>query len=179
MEFLEMLKNRRSVRKYSGQKIEDEKVEKVLAAGMLYATGKDAYPLEWIVVRDKDTLDKLSRAKSAGSSLLAGADAAIVVLGNKDLSDTIVEDASISMDNMMIEASEQGLGSCWVQCRLRSTVKEGTDETVGSSDYVRELLNIPENYDVEAMVALGYPERKVEPHKDPDTASAKVHRETF
>lgn len=179
MDLMELLKKRRSVRAYSGQAISDELIDKVLAAGMLYASGKNSYPLEWIVVRDKDMLDKLSRAKSAGSGMLAGADAAIVVLGNNELSDTCVEDASISLANMMLEAAEQGLGSCWVQCRLRSTVKEGTDEPVASSEYVCELLGIPANYDVEAVLSLGYPESEPEAHGDPDCNAATVHREKF
>ena len=103
--------------------------------------------------------------------MLKDADAAIVVIGDTAKSDAWIEDCSITMTLMMLEATEQGVGSCWVQCRGRQT-SEGTS----TEKFVRALLSIPESYGVLAILSLGMPAENPDARKLPDINSAKVQR---
>ena len=76
------------------------------------------------------------------------------------------------MTLMQLEATEQGIGSCWVQYRGRQTPDGASTE-----DYIRTLLNIPKNYGVLAMLSLGIADEKPEPRALPDVKSNdKIHR---
>ena len=104
----------------------------------------------------------------------AGADTAIVVLGNPEVVDTWIEDCSIVMANMHLEASTSGVGSCWIQGRMR-TAADGRS----TQDYVAELLGVPEPWQLEAILSLGMPAEQPE-HREFDKAlMEKVHSERF
>ncbi len=174
MSIIETLMNRRSVRKYTDEKVSDEVIDKILQAGLLAPSSRAIFPVDFIVVRDKSTLLQLSRAKMAGSGFLEDADVAIVVIGNTEKSDAWIEDCSIAMILMQLEATELGIGNCWVQCRNRtSQQKKSADE------FLRAVLHYPEHYSVEAILSLGMPNQKTKEHELPDTATAKVHKEVF
>ena len=115
MKLLEMMQNRRSVRTYTGEPISEEQLTAILQAGLLSASGKAIYPWELITVQNKETLKQMSECRGASSKMLAGAEAAIVVVANEDLSDVWIEDCSIVMTNMHLMADSLGLGSCWLQ----------------------------------------------------------------
>ena len=150
MELLELLQKRRSIRKYTGEDISGEKLEKILQAGLLSPSSRAIYPVEFVAVRDKDTLRMLSQCKVGSAELLKGANAAVVVIGDMAKSDAWIEDCSIAMTLMQLEATEQGIGSCWVQCRGRLTPDGASTE-----EYIRELLGIPECFGVLAILSLG------------------------
>ena len=103
------------------------------------------------MVRDKETLAHLSRCRTAGAGMLAKADCAIVVVADEAKCDVWIEDCSIAMANMHLMADALGLGSCWVQGRLR-TAPDGRD----TEDYIRSLLHYPEGYRLEAMLSLAW-----------------------
>ena len=170
MELLKLLQSRRSIRKYTDEHISDETLEKILQAGLLAPSSRAIYPVELVAVRDKEMLSKLSECKAAGAAMLKNADAAIVVIGDTAKSDAWIEDCSITMTLMMLEATEQGVGNCWVQCRGRQTA-EGTS----TEERVRALLSLPENYGVLAILSLGMPAEEPEPRELPDiNASNKI-----
>ena len=79
MELMDVLKNRRSVRKYTNQIIPDEALEKILAAGMLTPSGKGLKPWQAVVVRDPDTLAALYSCRMGGAKMLETATCAIAV----------------------------------------------------------------------------------------------------
>ena len=172
MELLELLQKRRSIRKYTGEDIARDKLEKVLQAGLLAPSSRAIYPVEFVVVRDKDKLGKLSQCKVGSAELLKNANAAIVVIGDTAKSDAWVEDCSIAMTLMQLEATEQGIGSCWVQCRGRSTPDGGSSE-----EYIRKLLDIPVSFGVLAVLSLGIPADTPDARKLPDIKSSGKIRE--
>ena len=165
---------RQSVRKYSGEPVPQGLLDRIVRAGLVSASGRRRRPWELIVVRDRNTLDKLAECRDSGSAMLAGADAAIVVLGNPEVADTWVEDCSIVMANMHLEASASGVGSCWIQGRMR-TAADGRS----TQDYVAELLGIPEPWQLEATLSLGMPADQPEHRKFDDALLEKVHSERF
>lgn len=174
VDVLQALRTRRSVRTYTGDPVPDEALERVLEAGLLSASGRGKRPWELIVVRQRETLDALAQCRTAGSQMLAGADAAIVVVANAEAADTWIEDCSIVMANMHLAADALGLGSCWIQGRMREA--EGS---VSTQDYVANLLGIPAEYQLEAILSLGMPAEHPAERQVDDSLRAKVHREKF
>lgn len=168
------LRTRRSVRAYNGEPIPDSALERVLEAGLLSASGRGLRPWELIVVRKRETLDALARCRAAGAQMLTGADAAIVVVANADAADTWIEDCSIVMANMHLAADALGLGSCWIQGRMR----EASDGR-STNDYVADALGIPAGYQLEAILSLGMIDEHPAPRELDEALQAKVHREAF
>ena len=174
VDVLAALTARRSMRKYSGEPVPQELLERVVRAGLLSASGRKRRPWELVIVRDRNTLSKLAECRDSGAAMLAGADAAIVVLGNPEVADTWIEDCSIIMANMHLEASASGVGSCWIQGRMR-TAADGRP----TQNYVSELLGIPEPWQLEAILSLGIPAEQPERREFDETLMEKVHKERF
>ncbi len=173
-ELLNIMQNRRSIRQYTGAHISDEQLRCILQAGLLSASGRRKRPWELIVIRDRDMLTQLSGCREGAARMLAGADCAVVVLGNREMSDTIIEDCSIVMANMHLMASSLGLGSCWIQGRLRSAPDGRSTE-----EYVRDLLSFPEQYQLEAILSIGVPASPAAPHGLEALPYEKVHYDRF
>ena len=132
-----------------------------------------------ILVKDRDTLVKLSHCKASGSAMLANAGAAVVVIADTARSDVYIEDAAVAMTNMMLCATELGVGNCWVQCRNRSTAANDSGIVLSADECVRSILHIPEGYAVEAMLSLGMPKEMPQPHELPSLDGANVMLERF
>lgn len=174
MELLEILRRRRSVREYTGEPVAEEHIEKILQAGLLAPSSKGRRPWELILVRDKKTLQALTECRGCGAKMLAGADCAVVVVADETSTDVWVEDCSIVMAHMHLMASSLGVGSCWIQGRLRKR-KDGRL----ADDYVRELLQIPEQYRLSAVLSLGMPKEEPQPRALEELPVDKIHREMF
>lgn len=174
MNLLEMMQNRRSIRKYTEEPIAKEKLEQVLQAGLLSESGHGARPWQLIVVQDPDMLKKMASCREGSAKMLEGADAAIVVVADTSLTDVWVEDCSIVMANMHLMADSLGLGSCWIQGRLRTAENGQTTEA-----YLRELLGFPEDCALEAILSLGMPQRHPSRRELADLPTDKLHWGTF
>ena len=174
MELLDLMLHRRSVRQYIPGEIPEETLTKVLQAGLLSASGRAIRPWELIVVRTPERLQALSGCRTAPVKMLETCACAIAVVADGEKSDVWVEDCSIVMNNMHLMADALGLGSCWVQCRLR----EASDGQSAEA-YVRDILNYPETYHLEAILALGMIDTHPEPHQLEQLPTEKIHYETF
>lgn len=174
MELLEIMQNRRSVRKYTGEAVSEENLEKILQAGLLSASSRSRRPWELIVVRDKDMLKKMAQCRAGSAQMLAEADAAVAVVADTSVSDVWIEDCSIIMANMHLMADSLGVGSCWIQGRLRET-----PNGVATEDYLRGLLRFPENFALEAILSLGMPEERPARRELSELPLEKIHRGTF
>ena len=174
MEFSELIRRRRSHRKFTAQPVERQKVEAILKAGLLAPSGKSVYPCEFVVVDEPDVLAKLATAKAHGAGLVANAPLAIVVVADTSKSDVWVEDASIATTLIMLEAENQGLGACWVQMHLR-----GTEDGVSATENLRKFLNLKPEHEVLAAVAIGYKAEDKAARTDSDLKFEKVHHLTL
>lgn len=174
MDLLEIMRNRRSVRKYTREPISDERIEKILRAGLLSASSRGIRPWEFILVRERETLEKMAACREGAANMLKGADAAIVVIGDAEKSDVWIEDCSIAMANMHLMADALGIGSCWIQGRLRVAA-----EGCGTEDYLRQLLGFPERFKLEAILSLGMPEKHPAAYQLDSLLMEKTHREQF
>lgn len=171
---LEMLKTRRSIRRFKNREVEKEKLETILKSALLSPSSRGKRPWQFVTVTDGEILKKLSLSKNYGSQFLGGAPVAIVVLGDTKASDVWVEDTSIASTIIQLAAHELGLGSCWIQIRER--FQSGNQK---SEDYVRELLDIPENYGVLSIIAVGYPDETKQPYDENMPDSDKLHLNRF
>ena len=153
MELTEVMKKRKSVRRYSGETIPQEKLDKVLFAGTLAPTSRNLKPCQFHLIRNKELLKQLSAAKKAGAAFVKDADAVIAVSADSAKSDTWIEDSSIAMTYMMLAAEEQNIGCCWVQMHLRKS-ESGKD----AEEIVREILHLSGHHRVVGLLSLGMPE---------------------
>ena len=170
MDLLEIMANRRSIRKYTEEEIPEEKLQKILQAGLLSPTSRGKKPWEFFVIKDRELLQTLSKAKRHGSALLADCNTAIAVFADSDLSDAWIEDSSVALGYMYLMAEEQGVGSCWVQMRMRKD-EDGND----AEQNVREILGVDLPLRMVGIMALGMPAEEKEPYL-PDTLDwEKVH----
>ncbi|WP_048147777.1 nitroreductase family protein [Palaeococcus ferrophilus] len=173
MEFFEVLKKRRSIRRFQNRPIPRELVEKLLEAAFLSPSSYNKRPWHFIVVDNREKLDALSRAK-LGASGLKTAPVAIVVAADESRSDVWIEDSSIAAEHIQLAAFALGLASFWVQIRNRMH-----DETKTAEEYVREFLDIPENYRVLCIIGVGYPAENKPPHGDEVFDWEKVSHNEF
>ena len=141
MEFIDMLKKRRSIRQYTKEAVTGEQLQLVINAGLLSPSSRSIRPWELIVVQNKDTLQKMSECRVGSAKMLANASAAVVVIANAEKSDVWMEDCSIVMSNMHLMADSLGLGSCWIQGRLRET-----SDGQSTEEYLRDILGYPEKH---------------------------------
>ena len=151
-EVLDKIKSRRSIRKYRSDMIPQDKLEKIIEAGTYAATGMGKQSPIIIAVTNKELRDKLSamNAKIMGvnSDPFYGAPVVLIVLADKSRP-TYLYDGSLVMGNLMLEAEEQGIGSCWIH-----RAKEEFESAEG-----KELLKewgLSENYVGIGHCILGY-----------------------
>jgi len=155
---IELLRKRRSIRKYTDKVIEPEKIEILKEALLRSPSSRGIDPWEFIFVDDNELLKKLAFSKPHGASFLEGAALGIVICADEQKSDVWVEDCSIASILVQMVAQSLGLGSCWIQIRNRNF-----DDHMTSENYIRKLLNIPDGLKVESIIALGYPAEEKEP----------------
>jgi nitroreductase len=149
---IEILRSRRSIRKYEKNPIDESSLETLKEALLRCPSSRGINPWSFIFVDEADLLVGLSRAKQHGAGFLKNAALAVVICGDESLSDVWVEDCSIAAIVAHLTAHSLGLGSCWVQIRNRAYSSAKTSEA-----YVQEMLGIPAHLRVEAIIAIGYP----------------------
>ena len=171
---LDNIFERKSVRAYLNKGVEKEKIDLMLRAGMAAPTGRDIRPWEFVVVQEKEMLEKLSHCRVGAAKMLENAGCAILVFANPEKTDVWVEDCSIVMSNMHLMADSLGLGSCWIQGRLREAENGESTEV-----YCRKLLNVPEEYVLEAILSVGILKEHPNAHTLEELEKEKVHYETY
>lgn len=145
MDTFEVITKRRSVRSYETTPVPKEKLERILEAARLAPSANRVQPWHFIVVTDAEKRRELSKGMFA--KFLTQAPVVIVACGDtKAAPDWCVVDVSIATENLVLAATSEGLGTCWV----------------GSFDeeQVKALLKIPEKFTVIALIAVGHAREK-------------------
>lgn len=161
--------NRRSIRKYTKQEISEEIIEKILRAAMAAPSAGNEQPWHFVVIKDKDILYSIPKFHPY-SHMLREADCAIVVCCDLVLETNKgfwVQDCSAATENILIEATELGIGSVWL----------GVYPDKDRVKPVQALLGLPETVIPLCIVALGYPTDSKAP-VDRFNA-ARVHRDKW
>lgn len=155
MNFLELAKERYSVRKFSDKKVEQEKLDLILEAGRIAPTAVNFQPQRILVIESEESLEKLKSCTiyhfHAPTALLVCYDTNVSWKRPYDKEDMGVVDASIITTQMMLQAADLGLGTTWV----------------GHFDpeAIRSAFEIPDFLIPVALLPLGYPREDCIPHK--------------
>ena len=155
---IELLRKRRSIRKFTVDKIDRDTIDVLIEAALRAPSSRGINPWEFILVDDPGIIKQLSQAKQQGSDFLKNAPLAIVVCADSGKSDVWVEDCSIAAIIIQLTALSLGLGSCWAQIRNRRHDYEKDAES-----YVQELLGLPEQVKVECILGIGHPDEQKSP----------------
>ncbi len=152
MNTIEAIKTRISVRRYSDQRISDEDVRTILEAAMSGPSAVNARPWSFIVIRDKDMLNKMADGNGRAAEPLRGADMGVLLCGDLNRAyqgapDYWVVDGSIAAQNMILAAHDLGIGSVWL----------GTWPQENKMKAQAELFQLPEDIVPHSIIAFGYP----------------------
>lgn len=141
---------RRSVRKYKDTKVEKEKVDKLLRAAMQAPSAMNQQPWEFIVVENKETLEKLAEM-SPYTKLIKGAPLVFVLLGNEErmkFEENWEQDMGAATQNLLLQAVELDLGGVWMSAwPLEDRI-----------NHIKNMFNLSGNLRPYAVVAVGYPD---------------------
>jgi len=158
MRVFEVIKGRRSIRKFEDRSIEKKILQKLVEAGVWAPTGGNAQTWVFIIIIDSNQIRKI---KAVSPGILGIPAALIVICQDKELAykkggelgrDTLsIMDAAMASQNIMLQAYDEKIGSCAVL----SFYKKG----------VQNLLNLPEQIVPELIISLGYPAESPKPPK--------------
>ena len=173
-EFKDLAQMRRSHRKFTEQEIDADDVRLILRSALMSPTSKGQRAWQFVVVDDKQDIEKLADAKDLGSQFLKGAPLAIVVLGDPVQNDCWIEDGSIAAISMQYQAEDLGLGSCWIQMRGR-----GLSDGTSADTVIRGILDIPENLNVLCILAIGHKADERKPQNEDKLKWENVHADKW
>lgn len=164
---------RRSVRKYTGDPIDPQILDEIMKVALTAPCSFGHRSVEFVVVQDKENIDKLAKCKAMGGSQILGAGAVIAVMVNLDRGEFWIEDAAIASSYILLAAEQYGLGACWVHIRNRMGQEKTADEEI------RSLLGVPENYAVLNLIAIGEKAEEKPGYTESDFDKSKIHMERF
>ncbi|MEO0184854.1 MAG: nitroreductase family protein [candidate division WOR-3 bacterium] len=162
MDVFEAIRWRRSVRKFSPKKIEREKLQKILEAGRLAPSSSNRQSWHFIVVDDENLIKQIPEKVVIGTKNIISwiKDAPLVIVGcyTKVMTHIVAGlfnrenhliDISIAMTHMVLEATELGIGTCYIGWF--------------NERYLKKILKIPDRYRIAMLVVMGYPEGQSTP----------------
>lgn len=169
----ELTLKRRSVRRYTGKAIDDKIIKEIMKVALTAPSSFGHRPVEFVVVQDKTMIEKLASCKRLGGSQIIGAGAVIAVVINQDNGEFWIEDGAIASSYILLAAEQYNVGACWVHIRNRKGKIKSSDEEI------RDLLNIPDNYRVLNLIALGEKAENKRSYKETDFDTNKIHYNYF
>ncbi|MDQ2177971.1 nitroreductase family protein [Marinifilum sp. D714] len=171
MDFRTIIENRYSVRSYQQKEVEEEKLIKILEAGQLAPSAVNNQPWHFIVIREPDNHAKFSEIyhrdwfKEAPVYMIVCGDHNTAWKRKEDGKDHADIDAAIAIDHMTLQATELGLGTCWI-CNFYV-------------EKCREFFQLPKHIEPIAILSLGYPSDDKIPAKKRKSLNEIVHWEKF
>jgi len=154
MDFPEVIRSRRSIRRFKNKPIGRHTVYELLEVGRYAPSAANRQPLEFVIVDDRDVAEKIFEQLAWGTYVRPNRNPAagnrpvayIVVLVNHSISEArfCTADAAAAIENMLLAAWSKGIGSCWLGSVQRENVKK--------------ILSIPEGLEIDSIIALGYPD---------------------
>ena len=172
----ELARKRRSVRRYEAKHIDDSVIKEIMKVALTAPTSFGHKPVEYVVVRDRDTIRKIGACKRMGGSQINGADAVVVVMvktADKREAEFWIEDGAIASAYILLAVEQYGLGACWVHIRNRMGQSGTSDEEI------RTLLGVPDGYTVLNLIAIGEKAEQESAYSDADLHTENVHYETY
>jgi len=168
LEVFEAIKRRRSIRKYQQKVVEKEKLLNVLEAARLAPSAMNRQPYAFVVITEKETIKKLSSA--CNQQWVAPVMIVVCAFPKEswvrdDGEEYWKVDAANAMNNIALQASAEGLGTCWIAAFREEKIKD--------------ILKINPEARVLALTPLGYPDEKKGPITNRKTINELVHYEIW
>jgi len=167
--FTKLVEKRRSVREFSDQKVEKEKIDSILEAALRAPSGRALRPWEFVVVSDRELLENLSVAKPGGAEFIKDVSVAIVICADTSESGVWIEDCAIAAVSMQYAAHSLGLGSRWSQMR-----NNNFSDNQSTKEYIAGLLDLPGDLEVECIIGIGYSNEQTVPYTKEDLPFEKI-----
>lgn len=151
MDILDIIRKRRSIRQYKKDLLKEIEIERILEAGRWAPSGLNNQPWRFLIIKDKDKKEGLSRFTEY-AHIIKGAPVVIVVC--MYIADSYDRDKDLMaigacIQNMCLEAYSMGLASCWL------------GEILNKKEKVHRYLNLDKDLELMAVISLGYPDEKV------------------
>ncbi|HSD64147.1 MAG TPA: nitroreductase family protein [Ignavibacteriaceae bacterium] len=154
MEALEAIKTRRSIRKYTEQKISDKDIKEIISCAMHSPSAFDKQPWHFVVIDKKELFVKIFEAASH-AEMIKGASHAIILCGDTKLEENqglLIQDISAVTENLLLAVHSLGLGAVWVGIYPFEEIEKD----------IKKLFGIPDNIIPVSMAVIGYPAEKIE-----------------
>ena len=171
MELKQILNSRRSVRKFLAGKVEHDKLQRIVDMALQAPSSRNTRSTRLVVVEQPELLEKMSQMRDYGSAFMKDAQAAIVVMGDKNASDLWLDNCAITATILQLAVVDEGLASCWVHVGGRPRLKD-VPEGEQAEEYLRTFLDIPAEWSVECVIALGYSDFEPKPHPEWDSEAS-------
>lgn len=143
----EAIETRKSVRAYQPDPVPEDALKRILEAGRLAPSAVNRQPWHFVVVREQKTRTELSKTAIYGR-FIKEAPVAVVACGDTKASPRwYMVDVAIALEQMVLMATAEGIGTCWIGSM--------------NKNQVRNVLSIPERWDVVAIITMGYPREKI------------------
>ncbi|MBD3211439.1 MAG: nitroreductase [Candidatus Lokiarchaeota archaeon] len=171
MEFYEVLKNRRSYRFYETKMPEQEQIERVLDAARLAPTWANFQGVEYIIVQEPDNVNKIWKAIGQKNKFETAPMFIVGIISPSDSGKNMNGekyygvDFGICFEHLILAATAEGLGSCWIGWF--------------NEEKIKEILEIPKKYKVLGLTPLGYPKKEKGSVKDRKSLDEIIHKEEF
>lgn len=169
LNIFEAIYTRRSIRKFTGKVISDKELKSVLKAGFYAPSAENKQPWHFIIIKDKETLESISKIRP-GSKMLLDAGCGIIVCGDNEKQKQtgfLIEDCSAAIQNILLAAHGLGLGAVWCGLYPLAQFTKG----------IKNVFKLPSHIIPVGMVVIGYPD------DDKDVVyrfdEAKIHSEKW
>ena len=166
--------SRRSIRKFVDTPLTGEEVQILLEAGLRAPSSKNKHTTQFILIEQREMLDRLSHMRESGALFLQQVPLGIVILGSPMECERWIADASLAAGYIQLQAEALGLGSCWADAYGCYT---GNGQE--SSEYVRNLLGIPYQLEVFCILAIGHKASDAAPRPTESLKWEKIHIERY
>jgi nitroreductase len=152
MSSYELMLSRRSVRQFKPDPVSRDILKKLVNSARLAPSGANIQPLEFVVIDDEELREKLFPCLKWAAYIAPEGNpkpgceptAYVIILVNADVRKSGFErDVGAAVENMILTAWEERIGSCWIAS--------------ADTNRIQKMLKIPENYKVDSVLALGYP----------------------
>lgn len=150
MSILELIKTRRSIREFTDDDVSDAAVEKILEAARWAPSGLNNQPWRFVVIKNEKIKSNLAKFTKYGK-IIEKCKVAICVFLDTDAGYDRTKDIQAigaAIQNMLLEIHAQGLGACWI------------GEILNKRKDVEKFLNVPENFELQAVISVGNPTKK-------------------
>lgn len=170
----QIVKNRRSIRRYKDQPLSRDQIDTICQAALGAPSANNKKPVHLLLIDKGPDIERIASVKEGSANFYANAPLCILVLVDRDKAPlTYMQDASIAAAYLQAQVADMGLGSCWINLLGRKS-QDGRE----SEQVLKDWFNIPENLFINCLIPVGYPDENPGPRELED-GNDRVHRGSF